>query len=330
MKRFAKRTLWFTLAALLLVVWLWTLGAAYYMAGGPRSGLGTPVAAGFVLGTALVLLLARRRALWCLLGAWAIGLVWILTVCPSNDREWPEELARTPSATFDGDRVTIRNIRDFRYRSPEDFDARYYDKTFDLGKLNSADLVICYWDGNTAIAHTMLSFGFEGQDYVCLSVETRKEKGEVWGGLPGIYKQFEVIYILGDERDLINLRTSYRKEDVYVYRIRIEPPLIRQYFELVLRRINKLDREPEFYDTLGYNCSSALTHMSAELWPDRPRVTGLKSLLNGYADEYAYLNGNLSTDLPFDKLKRRSYIAPVGQRCRDAPDFSQKIRERLP
>ena len=332
MKRLARRSLTVALILVLSVVWLWTLGAVYYMADGGRSSVGKVAALGFVLATAVFLAWPRLRPhlLWWVLGTWALGLVWITIRQPSNDRQWRIEVARMPSAEFDGDMVTIRNIRNFHYRSVDDVDVSYYDKTFDLSRLDSADFLMCYWDGNTAIAHTMLSFGFGGEDYVCLSVEVRREQGEAYGGLPGIYKQFEIIYIFGDDRDLINLRTSHRKEDVYLYRVQLEPEDIRQYFEFALRRADELNREPDFYDTLKYNCSSSLTQMNDELWPDRRPSRGLASVLNGRADEDAYARGRLSNELPFDELKRRSYITPVGQQYQDASDFSQKVRASLP
>ncbi len=332
MKRSLKILLWILLTPPLVVAWLWTLGAGYYMAGGVESSLGKVVMYGYALLTLVILLVARfrRYTLPWLLGTFIISLVWIVSVEPSNDRNWRVEVGREPGVTRQADLVTIRNIRNFNYRAEDDFDVAYYDKTFDLSKLDTADLLLCYWDGNTEIAHTMLSFGFEGKDYISLSVEVRREQGEDWGGVPGIYRQFEVIYILADERDLINLRTSYRGEDVYLYRLNVPKNEVRRYFELVLRTVDKLSREPEFYDTLQYNCSSSLTHMGKELWPDRPRPKGIRALFNGHTDEHAYANGRIFTGLPFDELRRRSYITRIGFANRDAPDFSRKIREGRP
>ncbi len=332
LKRFAKRGLNFTLFLLLSIVWLWTLGAVYYMADGGRSSVGKVAALGFVLTTVIFFSWPRLRPhiLWWVLVTWALGMVWITARQPSNDRQWRIEVARIPSAELDGDMVTIRNIRNFHYRSVEDFDVSYYDKTFDLTRLDSADLLMCYWDGNTAIAHTMISFGFGGEDYVCLSVENRRQQGEAFGGIPGIYKQFEIIYIFGDDRDLINVRTSHRKEEVYLYRVQIDQEDLREYFEFALRRADKLNREPEFYDTLKYNCSSSLTQISDSLWPDQRPSRGFLSMLNGRTDEFAYGRGRLSNELPFDELKRRSYITPKGQKYQDASDFSQRVRDSLP
>lgn len=335
MKRPLKILLWILATPFLLVAWLWTLGAGYYMGGGGvGSVLGTVLMWGYVLLTLLVLVRFRRYTLPWLVGTFIIGLVWIVSVQPSNDRDWRVEVAREPSVTRDGDLVTIKDIRNFNYRAVDDFDPQYYDKQFDVSKLETADFLMCYWDGNTEIAHTMLSFGFakdDGEkDYICLSVEVRRQQGEDWGGIPGIYRRFEVIYILADERDLINLRTSYRGEDIYLYRLTQPRDEIRQYFELVVRNVDRLSREPEFYDTLEYNCSSSLTKMGKELWPDRPRPKGLKALFNGHIDEHLYARGQVFTELPFDEFKKQSYITEIGYEHRDSPDFSKKIREGRP
>lgn len=314
----------------LLLAWLWSLGAFYYLGGGASSSIALLAALGFIAGTVISLWRFRSRGLWWVPTGFLIALAWFFSVQPSHDRDWRPEYSRIASAEFQGDTVTVRNIRNFHYRSADDFDVEYYDKTYDLTELDTADLVMCYWDGNTAIAHTMLSFGFGGEDYLCLSVETRRAEGQAWGGLPGIYRQFEVIYILGDERDLINLRTSYRGEDVYLYRLNVPPTEIRQYFELTLRDINALNDQPEFYNTWDYNCSSALQRVSKELWPERPRTTGTRGLLNGYTDADAYARGRVADYLPFEELKKKSYISRLGHELRYEPDFSRKVRAALP
>jgi hypothetical protein len=140
----------------------------------------------------------------------------------------------------------------------------------------------------------------------------------------------EILYILGVERDLIDLRTSHRNEDVYLYPLVLPKNEIRHYFEHVLNRINTLNEKPEFYDTLEYNCSSSLSRMGRKLWPDRPRASGLRSLLNGTTDEDAYARGAISDDLPFGELKEKSFISPAGKTHSGAADYSKRIRASLP
>lgn len=317
------------LVLLLLLPALWTLGAAFYAFGGGAAG---GIATGVLLsghGAFLLHPRLRPRAWLFTTACFAAALGWYLSLAPSTDRDWRVEVSRMPTAVVEGDRVRVRNIRDFRYRSEEDFDPAWTERTFDLRRLRGADLLLCHWDGNEDIAHTMVSFDFGEGEHLALSVEVRREKGEDWGGLPGIYRQFEVLFILADERDVVNLRTGYRGEDVYLYRLRIPPEDVRRYFEHVLRRCNDLAARPEFYDTLSDNCSTSLARISREVWPDRPDGP-LSRLLNGRADEEAWRMGAFDSDLPFAELKRRSAISERARPLRDDPAFSVKVREGMP
>ena len=169
---------------------------------------------------------------------WGILVLWWSTIPASNSRDWQPDVAVLPSATLDGDRVTLHNIRNFAYRTATDFTPRYYDKTFDLQQLASVDLISVYWAGE-AIAHLMVSFGFGGQDYVAISIETRKERTEDYSSIKGFFKQYELTYVVADERDVIRLRTTYRQppEEVYLYRTRIPPARARRLFLDYVQRV---------------------------------------------------------------------------------------------
>jgi Domain of unknown function (DUF4105) len=187
----------------------------------------------------LVMALRRRRMFLALLPftiAFMVLLLWWSTIEPSNDRAWQPDVARLPSAEVDGDFVTLRNIRSFDYRSAADYTEHWYDRTFDLRRLDSLDLIAVYWMGD-AIAHTMLSFGFAGEP-VTISIETRKERGEEYSALAGFFRRYELYYVVGDERDLIGLRTTYRAppEDVYLYRVHARRENIHRLFSRVPRQ----------------------------------------------------------------------------------------------
>jgi hypothetical protein len=195
-----------------LAIWYSNLSESYV-----RTGLaGLYVLATFL---AFIFLSRRRRTLAGFLVVFASIVVWWLSIPASNDRNWQADVAVLPYAAVKGEQITIYNIRNLNYRTETDYDVRYYDKTFDLNRLDSVDLIAVYWMGD-AIAHIMLSFGFQGKDFVNFSIETRKEVGEEYSTLKGFFKQYELIFIVGDERDLIRVRTDYRKppEDVYLYR----------------------------------------------------------------------------------------------------------------
>ena len=260
---------------------------------------------------------------------WGILVGWWSTITPSNARDWQPDVAVLPSATVDGDRVTLHNIRNFAYRTATAFTPRYCDKTFDLRRLDSADLISSYW-GSEAIAHLFGSFGFGGQEYVAISAEIRKERTEDYSTLKGFFKQYELIYVVADERDVIRLRTTYRQppEEVYLYRTRVPPAQARRLFLDYVREINSLVEQPAFYNTLTTNCTTnVLFHVRASGGIAR---YNWKVLLSGYAPAYAYDIGGLDTSLSFAALKQRSHINDRAQAVGDAPDFSQRIRAGLP
>jgi len=260
----------------------------------------------------------------------ALLVAWWSTISPSNDRDWAPEYAVLPRATVEGDRVTLHNVRNFDYRTEADFTPRYEERTYDLRRLDSLDLVASYWMGE-AIAHVMLSFGFGGEDFVAISIETRRERTESYSTIAGFFKQYELFYVVADERDLIRLRTNYRKdppEDVYVYRTDGRPEEVRRVFLDYLREINSLAERPQWYNTLTTNCTTAIvTHLRVN--PGAVPMSW-KVLLSGYAPLYAWERGALDTSLSFEKLKRRSRVNEAAQAADQAPDFSRRIREGLP
>lgn len=319
-----------TLAAItVLAMTVWASLAAYW-SDIPNATARTLLAAGIVLATILAFALIRRKgaALVAYLVVWSLFTLWWCSITPTNSRNWQPDVAVLPYAEINGDTVTVRNIRNFTYRSETDYHPHYYDKTFDLKKLDSVDLIAVYWMGD-AIAHIMLSFGFEGQDYLCLSIETRKEQGEEYSTLKGFFRQYELIYVVADERDLIRLRTDYRNppEDVYLYRTRMPQENARKLFLEYVKKINLLCDKPEFYNTLTTNCTTdVVQHFQA--FGGRLRYNW-KILLSGYTPLYAYELGGLDGSLPFEALRARSYINPKAQVIGDAPDFSARIREEM-
>ncbi len=271
----------------------------------------------------------RKRTLAIFFAVTAIVIIWWWFIPARTDRDWVPEHGIQPHAKFEGDLVTVYNVRNFNYRTEEDFDVDYYDKTFDLSKIQTADFVKSLWDGNTDIAHTLLSFGFSDGSYITISVETRKEKGEAQTGLRGFFKQYELLYILGDERDLLGLRTNFRKEEVYLYPTVIPPNEARATLVDILEKANKLTLEPEFYNTLSHNCTTSLVpHL--EKGRGRKRRCDIRLLLNGESDQLAYENGSIDTDLSFEEARRFHHINQYVENGAVSTDYSRRIRPHLP
>jgi hypothetical protein len=321
-------------AVFLLGTAVWGVPAVYYS--DLRSPALRAAAAGMFGLFALMAFagLLSRRWRWQALAGYAVVFIvlatWWSTIEASNSRAWQPDVAVLPHATFAGDFITVHNIRNFDYRSETDFTPAYYDKTFDLRRLESVDLISSYWMG-PAIAHTFLSFGFDGGDYLAVSIETRKELGEEYSTVKGFFKQYELFYVVADERDVIRLRTNYRKnppEDVYLFRVRGPLENGRRLFLEYMHNISALKEKPEFYNTAITNCTTVIWQ-NARINPDRGAFSW-KLLLSGYVPEYLYETGRLDTGLSFPELKRRSLINASAMAADDDPDFSQRIRAGLP
>jgi len=320
----------------LLVSGVTAWGALALLYSSTTNALASAVLAGAFLLCGLLTALAvgaRRRARAAVTGfvlLFAVLLGWWSGIEPSNDRDWQPDVARLAHAEIKGDRVTVRNVRNFAYRSETDYTPHYYDRTYDLGKLRSVDLIAVYWMG-PAIAHTILSFGFEGGEQLAISIETRKERGETYSTTRGFFKQYELHYVVADERDVVRLRTSYRKdppEDVYVYRLHRPLENGRRVFLQYMQRINDLQAKPEFYNTLIDNCTTGIW-MNARINPGHVPLSW-KVFASGYLPEYLHGVGMLAPGVPFAELQRLGYINPRARAAGDAEDFSRLIRVGLP
>jgi hypothetical protein len=283
---------------------------------------------------ALIVGFSLRRWRWRSLAAFTalFGLLLLAwsTIEPSNDRAWVPENAVLAYADIDGERITLHNIRNFNYRTATDFTPAYYDRTFDLRQLDSVDMFTVYWMG-PAIAHVFLSFGFTDGTHVAFSIETRREKGQVYSSIAGFFRQYTLYYAVGDERDIVRLRTNYRHdptEQVYLYPLRVSAAAKQRVFLEYLQQINALRQHAEWYNTLTSNCTNSIWFM-ARLNPGHVPYSW-KVLVSGYLPQYLYEQGRLDTSVPFAELQRRAYINPLAQAADQAEDFSQRIRAAQP
>lgn len=307
----------------------WATLAIFFSALPPLIRIGAAVA--FVICSVVVLVVLRPFSKGLLVFSLLFTLVltgW-LAMEPSHERNWQPDVALLPHATIEGDMLTMHNVRNIDYRSETDYDIAYYSKTYDLRKLRSFDLFLSDW-GLKTIVHTLVSFGFEDGSYLCISVETRKETGETYSNLKGFFRQYELIYVVADERDLVRLRTNYRVgETVYLYRFTGVPlEVVSAVLLDYVRYINRLYERPEWYNALTANCTSQIRGHTRpyahKVWWD------WRLLANGYVDELAYEIGSLDRSVPFAELKAKSVINDRARRADRDPLFSRRIREGLP
>lgn len=313
----------------------WAVLAICY-SGLPNEAVRMVLAGAFaVLSLAAVICLGvgrwRWRVLAVYLAAFFVLVAWWEQGEPSNQGDWQADVATLPWAELKGDTVTMHNIRNFAYRSEFDYTPAYYDKSFDVSKLEGVDVVAVYWMG-PAIAHVFLSFAFAGGEHLAVSIETRKQKGQAYSTLAGFFRQYTLMYIVADERDVIGLRTNYRRdppEQVYLYRAQGNIEGSRRLFLQYVKKINTLKDKPEFYNSLTTNCTTSI-------WRDSFVNAGRlplswKILASGYVPEYLYENGRLATGgLAFAELEQRAHINARAQAAGITADFSRRIRQVSP
>jgi Domain of unknown function (DUF4105) len=306
---------------------LWAFGALYYDF--PIHGFGQWAAILFVviLLAALILVRGKTRKLGCVFLVFVLVLAWWRTLKPTNDRQWQPDVAVTAWADINGDDVTVHNVRNCDYRTDTDFTTDWETRTVRLSQITGIDLAIDYW-GSPWIAHPIVSFQFADAPPLCFSIETRKRVGQSYSTIGGVYRQYTLIYIVADERDVIRLRSNYRHEDIYLYHLTASPARAQERFLEYVHSLNVLRTKPRWYNAITTNCTTSIRsqHPSKERIPWDWRI-----LLNGKGDELLYKEGSLVTGgLPFAKLKAQSLINKRANEADQDPDFSRLIREGLP
>ena len=321
---------WVTALLILLVAIIavaWAFGAVWFDA--PFGNANKVLAGVLAVLSAMALVFVRPfwRKLGILVVLFAGVLIWWLTLSPTNDSDWQPDVAQKAWADIQGDEVMLHNVRNCDYRTETDYTSHWETRTVRISQITGIDLAVDYW-GSPWIAHPIVSFQFADAPPLCFSIETRKKLGQTYSTIGGLYRQFELIYIVADERDVIRVRTNYRKEDIYLYHTTISPAQARERFLEYIHSLNALRNKPRWYNAITTNCTTSIRtqHPPNERLPWDWRI-----LLNGKADEMLYQDHALATGgLSFSELKQRSLINERARAADQDPNFSRIIREGLP
>ncbi len=254
-------------------------------------------------------------------------LLWWRSLHPSSDRDWADDVAQTVGGKIEGSVVTLDKVRDFEWRSNSDYTQRWTTRSYDLARLHSLDMIVSYW-ARPSIAHMLISFGFAGDDYVAFSVEIRRDKLQSFSELGGFFKEFELVVIAAEERDIVRLRTNVRREQTYLFRLNLEPAAMRALFLAYVGEANALVREPRFYHTITANCTTVLYRMLRRIVRRLP--FSYRVLLSGYMPEYFYGVGYLDQRYPLEELRTLGYVSERGRLAGDSPTYSTDIRRGIP
>jgi len=311
-----------------LIAIAWAAGALYYDL--PVAWLRTPLALVFGLAmlATLIFVRGRPRALSLVATGFVVVLAWWFSIKPSNEGNWQPDVAQLAWAEINGDEVTLHNVRNNDYRTELDYTARWETRTVRISQITGVDLAINYW-GSPWMAHPIASFQFADAPPICFSIETRKQLGQTYSAIGGLYRQFALIYIVADERDVIRVRTNYRHgEDIYLYRTTMTPSQARERFHEYLRSLNEIRDHPRWYNAITTNCTTSIRdqHPASDRIPWDWRL-----LLNGKADELMVERHTIVTaGLSFPELKAHSRINARAQAADAMSNFSELIRVGLP
>jgi hypothetical protein len=303
---------------------LWTAGAIYYdvCRGARWGGL---VAAGWVVAVATAFLVWEPwwQPFAALAAFQALFLVWWYSQKPSHDREWDPAVAVLPRAKRDGDTVTIENVRNFEYRSLQDFTPRYENRTYHLSNLRGVDVIFFNW-GSAVMSHPLLVFDFGPDGRICISIEVRYEKDQGYSILASLYRHYQLIFLAADERDAILRRTKYGpSQAAYLYPIKSTPEELRAVFVDYVNAINSVYQTPRWYNGIFTNCTTSFYQL-----PSSRRRCDWRVLANARLDRALYATGRIDRTLPFDQARRAAYLDDIANA---APEegFGDYVRAEL-
>ncbi|MBZ9937068.1 DUF4105 domain-containing protein [Mesorhizobium sp. BR1-1-16] len=254
-------------------------------------------------------------------------LGWWSTIRPSNDRDWADAVEHGVTGTVAGNIATLQNVRDFDWRSEMEFTPRWGTRRYDLSTLSSVDLILAYWDG-PALAHAIVSFGFDNGDHIAFSAEIRPEAQETFSALGGFFREFELVLIGADERDVVKLRTNVRGEDVYLYPLTMPKPAMRQLFLSYIELGNDLAATPRFYNSLTANCTTVVFRLVRALDPGLP--LDWRILISGYLPGYLFDRQSHPAGMTLDEFRSAAAISERARAAGAALDFSTRIRLPTP
>ena len=317
----------FIVSLLLSAGWA-NLAIAYQLPGYAPVRIGACLILNLIALAALVAVVRHRhwRAVLIYAVALALLLAWSGSISASNDKNWAADVVHGITGIVDGDRLSVRNVRNFSWRTEAEYSERWEQRTYDLSKLRSLDLFLVYWTG-PSIAHTIMSFGFDDGRYLDFSIELRRTQNDQYSALAGFFKTHELIYIGADERDLMTLR-KVRNENIQLYRLRTPPERTRALLVEYIKQANDLAAHPRFYNTITTNCTTAIFDMMRAVTSSIP--FDWRIILTGHLPSYLYEHGAVDTRISLEELRRRADVTSQVEAELSEAEFSSRLREGVP
>ncbi len=308
----------------------WSALALWFRLPGPEWARGVAAGLFAILGAATAVALFTRRR-WPALAAFALAfgalLIWWSTITPPADGDWAPDVARQTTGTVEGDTLTLSDVREFEWKSDDDFTDRWSKHSYDLSKIKTLDLFLAYWAG-PEMAHVIMSFGFEDGDYLAWSVEVRREKNSEFSPIADAFRSHTLVYLATTERDSVRLRSNVRHEDVRLYRLNTPPEQARALLLQYVAEATALAKHPKFYNSITANCATVVFKIVRAAGGTLPFDWRL--IVNGFLPGYLYDQRVVVTTMPLSELMERARITDRAKTADQSPDFSQLIRVGVP
>jgi len=324
--KYLRMTFRILIVLLLILAWVWG-ATALYIAGPGSQGLNRILALFFVVFMPFSFAFSKSfgKGVMLCLGLFAILILWWQTLTPTHEKDWAPDVAKISHGHIQGDTLTMYNVRNFDYETEQIFLQDWDTRTYDLGNLQGLDIFLSYW-ASEHIAHTIMSWDFGVDGHLAVSIETKKDKTQKYSAIKGFFKQFEIAYVAADERDIIRLRTNFRKERVYLYRLRAENQQVLALLKDYLKKMNSLVDQPQFYNALTHNCTTTIQLHADAINPGELPPLDWRIIATGHVDEMLYDHGEITTTLPFAELRRSSRVDLKMQK-EGKENFSKKMRQ---
>ena len=309
---------------------IWGCFALWYQSSPTPAVKALCVGLWIIFSLAMLIAVFNGQVLLAIVGfsaVFAVMVAWWTSLHPTNDHVWADDVAQMTTGVVEGNWVTLHNVRNFDWRTVDDYTQRWETRSYDLERLKSVDMIMSYWTG-PAIAHMLISFGFNDGAQVVFSVEIRRQKTQKFSEVGGFFKEFELSVIAADERDVIRLRTNVRGEDDYLYRLQLPKTAIRSLFLAYVAEANSLVDTPRFYNTISVNCTTLVYQMMKRIVGHLP--LDYRLLFSGYLPEYVHSVGGLDSRYTLAELRRRGHITERALQSDRSDSFSADIRRGLP
>ena len=329
--RIASAALWLLISLLVITpLTAWAAMALWFRLPAPEWARAAAAGVFVVVGLVTVLALFRRGR-WVALGVYVLAfgavIVWWATIEPPADGDWAPDVARQTTGRLEGDILTLSEVRDFDWRTDDDFTERWSKRSYDLSKLKTLDLFLAYWAG-PEMAHVIMSFGFDDGDHIAWSVEVRRERNSEFSPVADAFKSHTLIYLATTERDSVRLRSNVRGEDVRLYRLNTPPEQARVLLTQYVLEATALAKQPKFYNSITANCATVvfkIMRAAGGMFPFDWRL-----VVNGFLPGYLYDHRVVVTTMPLSELMERARINAQAKAADQSPEFSRLIRVGVP